>query len=59
MSPARHSPDTRRSISPRRTPPSRGRSDDELSPKRDNGSPNDKPVDSRSPSPAKSDADVS
>ncbi|XP_022997246.1 serine/arginine-rich splicing factor SC35-like isoform X1 [Cucurbita pepo subsp. pepo] len=57
MSPARHSPDTRRSISPRRTPPSRGRSDEEHSPRRDNGSPDDKPVDSRSPSPAKSDAD--
>ncbi|XP_023002672.1 serine/arginine-rich splicing factor SC35-like isoform X2 [Cucurbita maxima] len=56
MSPTRHSPDTRRSISPRRTP-SRGRSDDEHSPQRENGSLDDKPVDSRSPSPAKSDAD--
>ncbi|KAG7020212.1 Serine/arginine-rich splicing factor SC35 [Cucurbita argyrosperma subsp. argyrosperma] len=56
MSPTRHSPDTRRSISPRRTP-ARGRSDDEHSPQRENGSLDDKPVDSRSPSPAKSDAD--
>ncbi|KAG6585291.1 Serine/arginine-rich splicing factor SC35, partial [Cucurbita argyrosperma subsp. sororia] len=56
MSPTRHSPDTWRSISPRRTP-ARGRSDDEHSPQRENGSLDDKPVDSRSPSPAKSDAD--
>ncbi|XP_022131916.1 serine/arginine-rich splicing factor SC35-like [Momordica charantia] len=57
MSPTRRSPNTRRSISPRRSP-SRSRSDDGLSPKRENGSPlSPKLVDSRSPSPAKSDAD--
>ncbi|XAR49449.1 hypothetical protein NMG60_11032665 [Bertholletia excelsa] len=61
-SPSRHSLCPRRSLSPRRTPPSRGRSpdrhsSDEWSPTPRSASPRSPTADSRSPSPRNSDVD--